>query len=63
MPYIVPQKDMLFTLEHVANLSQVFADLNIDLDAETVAGVLDEAAKLNQDIVAPTNRAGDMQPS
>ena len=63
MPYIVPQKDMLFTLEHVANLSQVFADLNIDLDAETVAGVLDEAAKLNQDIIAPTNRPGDLQPS
>ena len=63
MPYIVPQKDMLFTLEHVANLSQVFADLNFDLDAETVAGVLDEAAKLNQDIIAPTNRAGDLQPS
>ncbi|TDR32342.1 acyl-CoA dehydrogenase [Hydromonas duriensis] len=63
MPYIAPQKDMMFTLEHVANLNQVFADLGVDLDSEMVTGILDEAAKLNQDIVAPTNRTGDVKPS
>lgn len=63
MNYTAPQKDMLFTLEHVANLPQVFADIQNDLDLDTVAGILDEAAKLNQDVIAPTNRAGDLKPS
>ena len=35
----------------------------MDLDMETVAGILDEAAKINQDVIAPTNRPGDEQPS
>ena len=35
----------------------------MDLDMETVAGILDEAAKINQDVIAPTNRVGDEQPS
>ena len=63
MNYTAPQKDMLFTLEHVANLHEVFAQINSDLDLDTVAGILDEAAKLNQDVIAPTNRAGDLEPS
>ena len=63
MPYLAPQKDMLFALEHVANMQQIFADLQIDLDTETVSGVLDEAAKLMQDVIAPTNRGGDTEPS
>ena len=63
MPYLAPQKDMLFALEHVANMQQIFADLQIDLDTETVSGVLDEAAKLMQDVIAPTNRGGDIEPS
>ena len=63
MPYLAPQKDMLFALEHVANMQQIFADLQIGLDTETVSGVLDEAAKLMQDVIAPTNRGGDIEPS
>ena len=63
MSYIAPQKDMLFALNHIANLSSVFAQINSDLDLETVEGILDEAAKLNQDVVAPTNKAGDLEPS
>jgi 3-(methylthio)propanoyl-CoA dehydrogenase len=63
MSYIAPQKDMLFTLNHIANLSSVFAQINSELDLETVEGILDEAAKLNQDVVAPTNKAGDLEPS
>ena len=35
----------------------------MDLDMDTVAGILDEAAKINQDVIAPTNRVGDEQPS
>lgn len=63
MSYIAPQKDMLFALNHIANLSSVFAQINSDLDLETVEGILDEAAKLNQDVIAPTNKAGDLEPS
>ena len=63
MSYTAPQKDMLFALEHIANMPAIIQDLNLDLDMDTVAGILDEAAKLNQDIIAPTNKIGDEQPS
>lgn len=63
MSYIAPQKEILFTLQHVANLSHVFNEIKSELDLDTVAGILGEAAKLNQDIIAPTRRAGDLEPS
>ena len=63
MTYIAPQKDMLFALEHIADMPQIMQDTAMDLDMETVAGILDEAAKINQDVIAPTNRPGDEQPS
>lgn len=63
MSYIAPQKDMLFALEHIAQMPQIMQDTAMDLDMETVAGILDEAAKINQDVIAPTNRVGDEQPS
>lgn len=63
MTYIAPQKDMLFALEHIAGMPQIMQDTAMDLDMETVAGILDEAAKINQDVIAPTNRPGDEQPS
>lgn len=63
MSYIAPQKDMLFALEHIAEMPRIIQDTAMDLDMETVAGILDEAAKINQDVIAPTNRIGDEQPS
>ena len=63
MSYIAPQKDMLFALEHIAQMPQIMQDTAMDLDMDTVAGILDEAAKINQDVIAPTNRVGDEQPS
>ena len=63
MSYIAPQKDMLFALEHIAQMPQIIQDTAMDLDMDTVAGILDEAAKINQDVIAPTNRVGDEQPS
>lgn len=63
MNYTAPQKDMLFTLEHVANAAQVLQDIGSEIDLDTIAGVMDEAAKLTQDVVAPLNRAGDLEPS
>ena len=63
MSYIAPQKDMLFALEHIAQMPQIMQDTAMDLDMDTVAGILDQAAKINQDVIAPTNRVGDEQPS
>lgn len=63
MTYRAPHKDMMFALEHIAGMSQIISDTGMDLDLDTVAGILDEAAKFNQDVVAPTNSVGDHQPS
>ena len=40
MSYTAPQKDMLFALEHIANMPAIIQDLNLDLDMDTVAGIL-----------------------
>jgi 3-(methylthio)propanoyl-CoA dehydrogenase len=64
MTYRAPVKDMMFVLEHLADLSQVaklpgFEDAGL----ETAQAVLDECAKFNQDVVAPLNWPGDQKPS
>ncbi len=65
MSYQAPVKDMLFNLQHLAGLdhltSQVpaFADFGLD----TAAAVLEECAKLSQDVIAPLNFEGDKNPS
>jgi 3-(methylthio)propanoyl-CoA dehydrogenase len=64
MTYRAPVKDMMFVLEHLADLSQVsklpgFEDAGL----ETAQAVLDECAKFNQDVVAPLNWGGDQKPS
>jgi len=64
MSYVAPVADMLFNMEHVANLEQIsqlpgFEDANL----ETAAAVLEECAKFNQDVIAPLNWIGDQQPS
>ncbi|OYU75415.1 MAG: acyl-CoA dehydrogenase, partial [Burkholderiales bacterium PBB5] len=64
MTYRAPVKDMLFVMQQLANLSAV-AELPgfEDAGADTAAAVLEECAKLNQDVVAPTNWEGDKNPS
>jgi len=64
MSYVAPVKDMLFNLKHLANLEQIaslpgFEDAGLD----TARVVLEEAAKFNEEIVAPLNREGDRNPS
>jgi len=64
MPFNAPLKDMLFTLEHVANLEAVaqlpgFDDAGLD----TAQAVLEECARFNEGVVAPLNWTGDTQPS
>ena len=64
MSYRAPVKDMLFVMTELAGL-QAVAELPgfEDAGADTAAAVLDECAKLNQDVIAPLNREGDLSPS
>ncbi|MGE0073436.1 MAG: acyl-CoA dehydrogenase [Thiomonas sp.] len=64
MPYTAPIRDLLFDLEHLAGLSSIaqlpgYEDATLD----TARAVLDECAKFNQDVIAPLNRTGDVQPA
>lgn len=64
MTYKAPVKDMLFNMQHLAQLEQVaqlpgFEDAGL----ETAQAVLDECAKLNEDVIAPLNWEGDKNPS
>lgn len=55
--YHAPTKDMRFLLFDV--LETGFESR--DLDPETVTTILEEAAKLARDVIAPLNRPGDLQ--
>ena len=64
MSYVAPVKDMLFNITHLADLAQVaampgFEDAGID----TAQAVLEEAARFNQEVLAPLNWDGDQKPS
>ncbi|MEG1063203.1 MAG: acyl-CoA dehydrogenase [Comamonas sp.] len=64
MTYTAPIKDMLFNMEHLAQIEQVaqlpgFEDAGL----ETAQAVLEECAKLCETVVAPLNVAGDLNPS
>ncbi|MDH4391629.1 MAG: acyl-CoA dehydrogenase [Aquabacterium sp.] len=64
MTYLAPVKDMLFVMNHVAGLDAVAALPGFeDAGPDTAAAVLDECAKLNQDVIAPLNWEGDKAPS
>ncbi|MBT9488785.1 MAG: acyl-CoA dehydrogenase [Rubrivivax sp.] len=64
MTYRAPLRDMLFTIQDLAGLELVarlpgFEDAGLD----TAQAVLEEAAKLNEGVIAPLNWAGDQNPS
>ena len=64
MSYTVPVKDMMFAMTRIAGLDKVTELPGMaDFDAETAQAVLEESAKFCQDVVAPLNRVGDVQPS
>jgi 3-(methylthio)propanoyl-CoA dehydrogenase len=64
MTYRAPVRDMLFVMKHLANIDAV-AELPGFEDAgyDTAQAVLEECAKLNEDVVAPLNWEGDCHPS
>ncbi len=64
MSYVAPLKDMLFNLKHLARIDEIaripgFEDAGFD----TAQAVLEEAAKFNEQVVAPLNWEGDKNPS
>ncbi|BDE73038.1 acyl-CoA dehydrogenase [Delftia lacustris] len=64
MTYSAPLKDMLFAMEHLAQIDQVaqlpgFEEAGL----ETAQAVLEECAKLCEGVVAPLNLPGDVSPS
>ena len=64
MSYTAPLKDMLFAIEHLADLESVaqlpgFEDAGL----ETAQAVLEECARFNEGVVAPLNWEGDQNPS
>jgi len=64
MSYIAPLKDMLFNIEHLARIDQIAQMPGFeDAGLETAQAVLEECARLNQDVIAPLNWEGDKHPS
>jgi alkylation response protein AidB-like acyl-CoA dehydrogenase len=64
IPYNPPLADMQFALAHAAEL-EALASLPgcAGADPDTVAAVLEEAAKLARDVLAPINMSGDQEGS
>ena len=64
--YHAPTRDMQFVIESVAGLD-VLAQLDVfkehELNAELLAAVLEEAAKLADEVLAPLNQTSDKQPA
>ncbi len=64
MSYVAPLKDMLFNIEHLAGLAEVAAMPGFeDAGMDTAQAVLEEAARFNQEVLAPLNWDGDQKPS
>jgi 3-(methylthio)propanoyl-CoA dehydrogenase len=64
MSYKAPVKDMMFNIQHLAGLEELtkieaFADAGLD----TAQAVLEECAKLCEDVLAPLNWSADVAPS
>ena len=64
MSYIAPVKDMLFNMQHLANIDQIAQLPGMeDAGLETAQAVLEEAAKFNEGVLAPLNWEGDQHPT
>ncbi len=60
--YAAPLKDMMFTLRHIADLDGLAGLAGLETaDADLVAQVLGEGARLAGEVLAPLNRSGDQE--
>ncbi|EGY53258.1 acyl-CoA dehydrogenase [Neisseria shayeganii] len=60
MNYRAPVNELLFALRTHGQLVDVLTHGNSGLDEDTAAAVLEEAAKFAEEVLAPTNRTGDL---
>lgn len=64
MPYQAPVSEFRYILDHVVGMSQVAAtDRFAEATPDTVEAILTEAGRLCQDVIAPLNRNGDLDPA
>ena len=64
MPYQAPLEDMLFLMTELAGLDQIAALPGYeDATRDTVAAVLEEAARFSSEVIAPLNAVGDRTPA
>ncbi len=64
MTYKAPVKDMLFNIQHLAQIDQIARMPGFeDAGLETAQAVLEEAAKFNEGVLDPLNSEGDKNPS
>lgn len=64
MSYVAPVKEMLFVLKELATLEEIaqlpgFEDAGL----ETAQAILDESARICEEVLAPLNAGGDRHPS
>jgi alkylation response protein AidB-like acyl-CoA dehydrogenase len=64
MSYRAPVKDMLFVMKELADIESIAALPGFeDASLDTAQAVLEEAARFNNEVVAPLNFEGDKNPS
>lgn len=64
MTYRAPLADMMFAIEHLAGIDRFTAIPTLeDATAETAHAILEECARLNQNLLAPLNSIGDTEPA
>ena len=64
MTYKAPLKDMLFDIQHLANIDQLAQIPGFeDAGFETAEAVLEECAKFSEGVLSPLNWEGDKNPS
>ena len=64
MPYQAPVSEFRYILDHVVGIDQVAATERFaEATPETVEAILTEAGRLCQDVIAPLNRNGDLDPA
>lgn len=62
--YLPPLHDIRFALEHVADLRELVGfEAYQHVDVETILGALEEYGRFLSEVVAPTNRIGDIEES
>jgi len=60
--YKAPKRDLNFVLKDVLNAEEHYASLGReDVNNEFIDAIIDACAQLSEEVIAPTNRAGDEQ--